>query len=142
MSSKFSIRPAPRKRPWICKASPPTLVQPPYPPHVLASVSLKYLGPLAPGDRWYATFHLKPLSSVGPYRASYSASGNTITLTWHWGQGDATAYASANFSVGIYADFRSWETQSVTPNPYLRYESHRLIPTGGNLWSTVLVITA
>jgi hypothetical protein len=142
MSSKFSVRPAPRKRPWICKAGPPALPMPPYPLQLLASVSLKYIGPLPPSDRWACTFVLKPLSSIGPYRGDFITPTDRINLTFYWAQGDPQGYADALFRVGPYFTPGTWETKTVTPNPYLRYESHILVPANPGNWSTVLIITA
>ena len=115
---------------------------PPYPPQVLATFSLKYQGPLAPSHRFRGSFYLKPLTSIGPYRGTIVQGTDQLQLTWHWAQGQPTAYATGIFTVGIYADTRNWTTHTVPPNPYLRYESHNLVPTAGNLWLTVLVITA
>lgn len=115
---------------------------PPYPLHLIASVSLKYLGPLAPSARWACTFELKPLSSIGPYRGSYITPADRINLTFYWAQDQPTGYADALFRVGPYFTPGTWETKTVTPNPYLRYESHLVDAGPAQNWSTVLVITA
>lgn len=78
LSTKFSIRPAPRKRPWICKASPIATCEPPVPKTLTATFSLQRFIPDPPGA-WYAgTFLLFQTIGTDNY------SGRWEYLTWHY----------------------------------------------------------
>lgn len=115
---------------------------PSYPPQVLATVALNYIGIGPPTNQWSCTFILKPLSPTGPYVGGFIQGTNDIHLTWHWGQGQPTGYADANWTVGPYTTFGTWETKPITPNPYLNYQSNNVTAGPSYPWSTTLVITA
>lgn len=141
MSSKFSVRPAVRKRPWICKKSPAQMSTPPYPPQLIATVYLKNLPPTAPILDSTTTLALTPLTPNGPYTGFTSPPDPIFNLTFHWGQGQKTGYVHGGWSLPGGLDVGDWEVKPVKPLPYFKYVSYKVINTV-NPWLTRLEITS
>lgn len=131
MSSKFSIRPAPRKRPWICKASPPALPVPSYPPSLYATLYLFNDTPGPPAIVFDQTLLLIPAGPTGPYSKTWSQGGNLLQLNFAWGLGDDSASATAAWMIGVYIDNGTFPAQQVSQWPKLSYAAFEIQGTAG-----------
>lgn len=139
-SSKYAIHPAPRKRPWICKASPPALPVPPAPPSLYATLYLADDLPGNPPPFFNRTLLLKPFASPQRFQDTWSDGGDFLTLTFFWTLGQATAYAELGWSIGPHTDTATAPTLKVQQWPKLSYAAFDLTPAVGQ-YRTRLLIT-
>ena len=140
MSTKFSIRPAARKRPWICKRSPPCLIPPPLPTSLIATLSLSYLLPIPTTRHWSLTFLLHPDPLPPDYRVLSidPPSEYEITFTFDPATGQALAWAYWRPTGPLFAD--GFFTGSTPLPPKILFESHTPTPPQPE-WHAALIIT-
>lgn len=140
MSTKFSVRPAPRKKPWICKRSPPCLVPPPFPPSLLASFSLKSNTPLIPPaeDAGSLILTWKPLTNN--YRGSWRSGSDFYNCTFSYDPITALARAVANWDIDTVADSGFYPEQTIPLPPNLLYHVQSVTVIPGR-WLAALTIT-
>ncbi len=123
MSTKFSIRPAPRKRPWLCKRSPPCLVPPPIPPNVLCTFSIKKMQPLPTSATWSATFTLLWVPLMPGYSGTFTESVNFYTIDFFWSPTTNIASVLSNTNFTGLVDAWTYPTKTIPGPPKLSYEA-------------------
>lgn len=140
MSTKFSIRPAPRKRPWICKRSPPCLKPPPFPPSLIASWSLQRLRP--PPQHAIHTGSLvltwQPLTST--YDGASLIGAQSFLCVFQYDPLTALAHAWADWSLPPDTDWGPYPTMKIPLPPNLIYDVYSVNATLHE-WRAELTIT-
>lgn len=121
MSSKFSIRPAPRKAPWLCKASPAPLPVPAFPPSLYATLYLAYDAPPYPPALFNQTLLLTPVNPGGPFRTTWNQGSDFLNLRFNWSLPDEEASASADWSIAGFLGLGAFPTQEIQQWPKLSY---------------------
>jgi len=131
MSSKFSNRPAVRKRPWLCKTSPPALAVPAMPASLTATASMSFsvppyakpllslsvlIVPFIPGTVWEGTYHFAP---------------DWVRVTFNWNFPATTAQALISWNIGGIIDSDTYEPNAISPWPFILHESTIAIPVTG-----------
>lgn len=121
MSSKFSIRPAPRKRPWICKRSPPCLPVPPYPPSVLVSFQIQRRRPPPPQAAITGSFIALHVPPGAHYNGIWEAGFDYFDLWFHYDLATATGWSEAFWSAGPTSDHGNFPEKPIILPPNIRY---------------------
>lgn len=140
MSTKFAQRPAPRKRPWICKRSPPCLIAPTFPPTLLCTFSLQKYWPLPVSDTYAGTFLLRwrPVLRFWMDSALDPPNGITAEYTYEPATGVCTAYAF--WQVGPWIDDGWFDVFDAGIWPKMFYFSKNVQATT-YYWNATLQIT-
>ena len=121
MQSKFGVRPAPRKRPWLCKASPAALPVPAVPGNVLATF-VWWDPSLVPAQPKIArTIAMINQPIPGLYYGQAAWIDHLIEITWYWQINDPTAWADVSWDFPAQQDAAVLETKRVQPFPHLRW---------------------
>lgn len=141
MSTKFAIRPAVRKRPWICKRSPPCLKPPSFPPSLLATFWLKYNpGPDPPGSI-AGSLILKYFASPNKYYGAWSSGLDNFNCTFQYDIPTRTGHADSAWSAGVTSDYGAWPKQTIRLPPILLYRTGAIQSHSG-FWVGTLTITS
>lgn len=121
MSTKFSTRPAVRKRPWICKRSPPCLIPAPFPPSLIATFSLTYNPPVGPQAYACGSLLLPWLPIPALYSGTWTYGADWYDCTFHRDLVTGASFASANWAVSGNLDTGNYPTQELLGNPMPAY---------------------
>lgn len=108
MSTKFSVRPAPRKRPWICKRSPPCLIPPTWPPSLVASWSLQKLQPPPQGPGFGGSLLLRWRPMLAHYSGSWLSPPNGFTLVFNFNPITGHTTNNAQWDLGGFLDWGTY----------------------------------
>lgn len=126
MSTKFSVRPAPRKRPWICKRSPPCLIPPPIPASLLCTYQVTILtGPFAP-QTVRGSFALPHVGAPGWTFQGADPTGGPFWIDWNYNPNDRTAAAWSMYGSPGYIDMGDWGTKPGGTVPNIHWASYTL----------------
>ncbi len=140
MSTKYSVRPAPRKRPWICKRSPPCLIPPPYPQTLLATFTMKQLFlPLTNGE-YAGSFLLEWQAGPNHYHGIWIQALDSYECTFFYDPITALAYATLVIDLGGNLDLGFLPQQKIPLPPKLLFHSDTLTAFGLP-WHMRLTIT-
>ncbi len=140
MSTKFSIRPAPRKRPWICKRSPPCLVPPPTPPSLIASFTLQRHTPPGFGPRISGSTTLIWMPGPGHFAGSWRDGPNSWACQFRYDLANATGAAQGQWITALVNDFGNYPKIAIPVHPKLEYHVYSV--TAWNFtWLAELQIT-
>jgi len=140
MSTKFSIRPAPRKKPWICKRSPPCLTPSPIPRTFIATFTLKRTWPPPPGPSYGGTFLLY-YQWLGSWKGSWtSPPSNGFTAEFLQHQITGYTRVLTDWDLNHSIDWGFWEPKTTHLYPGIYYESWNVQPTFFR-WSGQLLVT-
>lgn len=123
MSSKFSIRPAPRKRPWICKRSPPCLKQPPKP---LTFVASFYVEPIRTNPETEIisgtiVLYRQPLGEYFGRWDDTPPSSNKFICTFIYLP--PSAFATIQFQLGLTAQTGTCPPRQILSSPKTDYQA-------------------
>ena len=140
MGSKYSNRPPPRKKLWVCQKSPVALAKPSYPKSLLCTVMLKTVWGLPSDPKYQATFLLLPASPTGPYQGSDPSGASVCGITLYWGVGATTAYATGAWILYMGTDNGVWTTEATPADAPFRYASSH-VQTIMQPYNTDLLIT-
>jgi hypothetical protein len=121
MSSKFAIRPAPRKRPWICKASPAPLAIPSAPPSLYATIYLATDAPPPPAVLFDQTLVLTPHPPSNTYRAVWISGPDSVGCFFYWPSLPVHPYVRLTWNIGGLTDQGDTPPAQVKPWPNLSY---------------------
>ncbi len=140
MSTKFSVRPAPRKKPWICKRSPPCLIPPPYPASLLATFSLQLNNPPAPGIEHAGSLILtwRPVPAL--YRGTWQDGFKYFTCYFTYDTTTGHATASAVWDIGPPPTIGAYPDQEIPLPPLLLYHVEQ-VSTLPDTYLAALTIT-
>lgn len=140
MSTKFSIRPAPRKRPWICKRSPPCLPTPSYPPSLIATFSLIYRPPIGLPSSAYGSLLLewKPLGNR--YQGTWTSGLDWYDLDFFRNFVTDEVYAIGSWAVNGNHNWGQYPYQTSPPAPMPVYYAATLTPPRP-AWLARLLVT-
>lgn len=130
MSTKFAVRPAVRKRPWICKRSPPCLIQPPIPLTFIASY---YVEPIRTNPESQIisgtiVLYRQPLGEYFGRWDDVAPSSNKFVCTFVYTPQPAIAYV--HFQVGMTVETGTCPPRDTLPSPktdYLAFEAAGLL---------------
>lgn len=137
--SKFGVRPAPRKRPWLCKASPKALPVPANPPSLMASISLWFPTTPPPFPEITLTALMKPTFPAGPYIGTWADGADFVQVDFLWVNPATFGSVNISWSVGPWTDTGAWPLNQVIPWPNLRYISANLQFTAGGNFGSILI---
>ena len=141
MTTKFSTRPAPRKRPWICKRSPPCLIPPPFPPSLLASFIIQKIKPPPRGSAWSGSLILTWLPIPAIYKGSLLEGADSYTCTFTYDHATSTGHAYTEWTVFPFLDWGTDATKQILLPPSLNYYDES-VTTGFDTWHATLSITS
>ncbi len=141
MSTKFAVRPAPRKRPWICKRSPPCLKPPAYPPVLICTFALQRRRPLPSQLIIQGTFLLLHIGPGARYNGVWGTGFDYFDCRFRYTIDPPTASAEAFWSAGPSSDHGNYPIYKITPPPLLRYEAAAIQADNWDWWTRVLVTT-
>lgn len=141
MSTKFSVRPAPRKRPWTCKRSPPCLLPPPLPPTLLVTFYLKKIAPPPTAGPISGSFlvYWTPVSTE--YAGSWGAGPDFYDFRMDFPLTFPTQAPSAVFSADGEADAGIYTHAPLSLPPPIYYTSGLIFHTTFS-WVARLLITS
>ena len=140
LSTKFAQRPAPRKRPWICKRSPPCLRPPTLPPTLLCSFSVQKFYPLPVSDTYFGTFLLRYRPMLALWKDSAVDPPNAFTCEFAYSLATGDCQASGEWQVGTWLDWGTYDVRNAGAWPKLFYLS-RQVATTNYSWNATLQIT-
>lgn len=140
LSTKFAVRPAPRKRPWICKRSPPCLVPPALPPTLLCTIFIQKYWPLPQAGPLQGTFLLswRPMLSHWSSSLIIPPDGCTVIYTYDLASGACDAYV--DWQVGGFIDDGTFDVTNSGAWPKMFYFSKNVEATT-YYWNVTLQIT-
>ena len=141
MSNKFNVRPAPRKRPWICKASPPALKPPTTPQPLICSFSLRWLYPPADAVPFEGSFKLTWFPVLNLWTGVYIETINRFDITFRIDPLTRLAEPIAVWDYFHIFDQGSYSEEPAGEFPLIHYKSSTVIPWSYR-WSTTLLITS
>jgi hypothetical protein len=140
MTTKFSARPAPRKRPWICKRSPPCLPVPPIQKSLLVTFSYDHHVAPPPAAAIAGTITVQNLAPTTWYIGSWSNGSDNLTIDVTFDPATNLVDAFVQWTAGPFFDRARYPAKLVAPPPTLRYEHHN-IDADFFRWTSVLLIT-
>lgn len=126
MSTKFSIRPAPRKKPWICKRSPPCLKPDPIPKSLLCSYMVQIVTGPAAGQIHRGTFAVPYSGAAWTFIGADPAPGAAFWINWTYDPTTRTATAWSQYGTPLYASMGNWFEHPAGTPPNLRWISYAL----------------
>lgn len=128
MSSKFSVRPAPRKRPWICKRSPPCLEQPPAPLTFVASFYVEPIGTNPESEIISGSMVLfrRPGGEYNGWWDDVPPSSNKFICTFQYTP--PYAVADVHFQVGMTVETGFCPQRKISPTPKTDYLAFEVSP--------------
>jgi len=140
LTTKFSVRPAVRHRPWICKRSPPCLEPNPNPPSVLCTFSLNRYQPPPPLETYSGTFTLLRVLPGALYTGTWSNASD-----WFWCQFQYTgtptiARVDVRWDLGGHHVMDTFPDKEITFPPSIWYEAFTL-EVNWNTWNGTVLIT-
>jgi len=140
MNTRFSQRPAPRKRPWICKRSPPCLDPEAIPDSLLATFFFKSTSPPTPGQVAAGTIRLDRALPSKTYTAAWTQPPNRVDLSFTWFPDPYEGIVAAVIQVGTYNDYVDFPRIPIIRFPTIRYEHGNNTATF-HTWATRMLIT-
>lgn len=140
MSTKFAIRPAPRKRPWICKRSPPCLIPKPVPDPLMCSFFLDTQNPAHSDGGIRGTLLLYATGPPWHWEGAWTDTGAWFNCLFNWEPGPRTAWAHSSWITTLAAGLGTWERLAATPPPNLLYHSFH-VETTTEPWVGDVLIT-
>ena len=140
MSTKFSVRPAPRKRPWLCTRSPPCLIPPPFPLSLICTWYLRRMYPAPPQLPNQGTLLL--LWQPGPrtYHGIWGAPARSYDCTFKIDQTTGWCSAGATWSLFGGVDGGTYHGNHAKTHPHMFYNSS-LVYAGFASWQAEITIT-
>lgn len=121
MTTKFSVRPAPRKKPWICKRSPPCLVPDPIPLKVLVTYWVKQIvGPQAPTEQT-GSFWLPNVIGTWEFIGDDPTPGADFHIRWVYIPAQKLAWATSTYATPPHSALGEWPLRPARLPPSLRY---------------------
>lgn len=139
MSTKFAVRPAPRKRPWICKRSPPCLPPPPIPPSLLCTYNIHPIGAPPPNDPFGDTFRLTRVLPFLTYYGFSTPLGAFLDCTFTYTVDPPLGRAHASWFTVSLADAGDFWDMPVTLPPTLTYQASLETTTTFFTTGTILI---
>lgn len=140
MTTKYSKRPAPRKRPWICKRSPPCLIAPPIPPDLVATFALQKTHPPPQGPYRTGSLLLKYRPFFGLYDGAWAQGSDGFALVFNYTVGNPIAVATASWDLDTLLDWGAYQHYELIQHPKLLYTS-RIVDATNFRWRAILDIT-
>lgn len=140
MSTKFSIRPAPRKRPWICKRSPPCLIPAPYPASLLCSFMLQRRIPGGHDPPHTGSLILPWRAFLNHYQGSWLQAADGFTATFIYNRTTGQAQCTATWDLDTHIDFGNYPPTIIPLPPKLLYTAAAIAATTWE-WRAALNIT-
>lgn len=140
MSTKFSVRPAPRKRPWICKRSPPCLIPPVFPPSLIATFALTRLEPPPHGDPYSGSLLLKWVAPLNHYSGVWTDGPNFYYGWFFHDPVTGISHATAYWDLGAYIENANYPVLELPLHPHLCYDTQQ-IETTTHPWRSRITIT-
>ena len=140
MSTKFAVRPAPRKRPWICKRSPPCLDPPSIPPTLICTFSLQKYWPLPVSDVYAGSFLLRWRPSLHFWQDSDLQPPNGITVEYTYDLITGVCSTYALWQVGTWIDDGWFDVRQAGVWPKMLYLSKNVKATT-YYWIATIQIT-
>ena len=141
MSTKFSVRPAPRKKPWVCKRSPPCLLPPLQPKTLTASFYIRRVQPPPPGPPMSGTFLLHVIGIGGhEYQGTWSDGPDYYWLTF-WYPNHPIMAPRATWQVNTDVDHGDYPNLPLTLPPPMCYKVGAFVGAFEE-WSSRLLVTS
>lgn len=140
MSTKFSIRPAPRKRPWICKRSPPCLPWKAIPKKLLATFWLKSQPPTAPFAEFQGSFTLDHVPPSRDYYGQWWQAPYWFDLNWSFTVDPARGGGGSAWTTPDHAPLGTWPELPIPLPPALFYYAAH-VDASPSPWFGTLLIT-
>ncbi len=141
MSTKFSVRPAPRKRPWICKRSPPCLPPPPFPPSLTCTFALQRRQPPPPQTQIGGSLLLLSTAPHTRYRGRWDSGFDYFELIFHYDPTTATGWGEAYWSAGPTSDHGNFPELPVKLPPFFLYQATDVVADNWDWWIRLLITT-
>ncbi len=141
MSNKFNVRPAPRKRPWICKASPPALLPPTTPQPLICSFKLLWLYPPAAAVPFEGSFTLTQPTGPNRWEGTFVETINRFHIEFTIDPATQIGTAVADWDYYSIWDNGSYGPQPAGRFPLFHYQSSNVTHLYYH-WSTRLLITS
>ncbi len=141
MSTKFAVRPAPRKRPWICKRSPPCLVPPSFPPVLLCTFALQRRRPPPAQPTMQGSVLLHHIGPGAQYRGVWASDFDYFDCRFRYTINPPTARAEVFWSAGPSSDHGDYPINPITLPPLLRYQAASIQADNWDWWTRLLVTT-
>lgn len=140
MTTKFSIRPAPRKRPWICKRSPPCLIPLPVPASLLVTFWVKNQPPPFPVEQLQGSFRVANIPGTQNYYGSWGTLTRYFDLHFTYTLDPPEASGGSAWITPSYAPLANWPLLTFVPPPGLNYYA-RYVSAMPNPWFGTLLVT-
>lgn len=122
-STKFSQRPAPRKRPWICKASPICLPPPVIPSVLICSFWVRTQTPTFPAESIVGSMILLPTMPGWIFAGEWSDAPEWMKVIFEFFPLPNQAAARGDWHTQTQADTANWETKVIPAYPPIFYQS-------------------
>lgn len=139
LTTKFATRPAPRKRPWICKRSPPCLPPPPYPPSLLGSFTIQRRQPPPAQTPIAGSFLLYRQPGPNYYLGRWDSGFDYFICHFHYDLATDEGWAEAYWSAGPTSDHGNYFVEPIRPPPILHYFSAHIQADNWDWWTALLI---
>ncbi len=140
MSTKFSIRPAPRKRPWICKRSPPCLKPPLFPPSLTCTFFVQKMAPAPIGPRHAGSLILDWNPPSGYYDGIWRSGLDLFHCVFIHDTITGLSQATATWDFNFVLQRSIWPEQTIPLHPNILYNVYSPSTTTWQ-WRGQLTIT-
>jgi len=140
MSTKFAVRPAPRKRPWICKRSPPCLDPDPIPNSLLLTFFMKRLQwPPLPEATASGTVLLIRQGSTTTWNGLWTSGADFFDAWFIYVAHAELGQVRGAVQLSTYNDYVFYHQAKVQPPPLIHYEEGDMYATLQNYIGWALV---
>lgn len=126
MSSKFSVRPAPRKRPWICKRSPPCYKPPPWPRSLYCTFWFRHRWPDPPVPDLSGTILLVSTHEFGPYSGVWGSGWKTVGISFTYELDPDFGSIRVGINNRPHADEGESIHEAIEPPPLLEFSTTQI----------------
>lgn len=126
MTTKFGVRPAPRKKPWICKRSPPCLVPDPIPASVMCTYNVHISSGPCGGQHHFGTYAVPNVPGSWTFRGTDPSPTSSFWIEWDYQPGDQTGQAYSMYGNPPFCDMGNWFTWPAGLPPNLKWASYHL----------------
>ena len=140
MSTKFSIRPAPRKRPWICKAPPGGHEEQAVPATLLATFVCDIIAPPPLRARHHGSMQVHQTATPFLYRGTWTDGPDYYDLQLNLPAAIPADAPHSSWVFGIYSWIATWPFKILPDEPPIFYQT-ALQVQGTELWHCELLLT-
>ena len=139
MSSKFGVRPAARKRPWICKRSPPCYKPPSFPHSLYCNFKFKYRGRLPNVPDLAGIILLAGNTEGGPLGGTWRKGRKSVSIVFWYEQDPDFGRIHVGINDPPETDEGETGWLAIDPPPQIEYETYEVEFEFSKWWSHVKI---